>query len=190
MADTKKCTGKTSRKYAGMWLCCALGVTLCLLSACASSPRQKASALGQEQGFSVRLFSTKLFTLCGLLRPGLSSHSKILRVYIEGDGHAWESRTRPSTNPTPRNPVALRLAMADPGADTVLYLARPCQYVQGEDWRQCSKRYWTSARLGPEVMKSLDAAITLAKSDCGAEQVILVGFSGGGGAAAPVPVLR
>lgn len=114
------------------------------VSACASSPRQKASALGQEQGFSERLFSTKLFTLCGLLRPGLSSHSKILRVYIEGDGHAWESRTRPSTNPTPRNPVALRLAMADPGADTVLYLARPCQYVQGEDRRQCSNRYWTS----------------------------------------------
>ena len=173
-----------------MWLYFALGVTLCLLSACASSSRQKASALAQEQGFSERLFSTKLFTLYGLLRPGLSSHSKILRVYIEGDGHAWVSRTRPSTDPTPRNPVALRLAMADPGADTVLYLARPCQYVQGEDRRQCSKRYWTSARLGPEVINSLGAAITLAKAACGAEQVILVGFSGGGGAAALLAATR
>jgi len=190
MADTKGCTSKTSRKYAGTWLCCALGVTLCLLSACASSPRQKASALAQEQEFSERLFSTKLFTLYGLLRPGLSPHSKILRVYIEGDGHAWESRTRPSTDPSPRNPVTLRLAMADPGADTVLYLARPCQYVQGEDRRQCSKRYWTSARLGPEVINSLGAAITLAKAACGAEQVILVGFSGGGGAAALLAATR
>lgn len=173
-----------------MWLCFALGVALCLLSACASSPRQKASAFAQEHGFAERLFSTQPFTLYGLLRPGLSPHSKILRVYIEGDGHAWESRTRPSTDPTPRNPVALRLAMADPGADTVLYLARPCQYVQGEDRRQCSKRYWTSARLGPEVMKSLDAAITQAKAACGAEQIALVGFSGGGGAAALLAATR
>ena len=173
-----------------MWLCFALGVTLCFLSACASSPRQKASALAQEQGFSERLFSTKLFTLCGVLRPGLSSDSKILRVYIEGDGHAWESRIRPSTDPTPRNPVALHLAMADPGADTVLYLARPCQYVQGEDRRQCSKRYWTSARIGPEVINSLDAAITQAKAACGTERVILVGFSGGGGAAALLAAMR
>ena len=173
-----------------MWLCFALGVTLCFLSACASSPRQKASALAQEQGFAEHLFSTQPFTLYGLLRPGLSPHSKILRVYIEGDGHAWESRTRPSEDPTPRNPVALRLAMADPGPDPVLYLARPCQYVQGENWRQCSKRYWMSARLGPEVINSLDAAIAQAKAACGAEQVILVGFSGGGGVAALLAAMR
>jgi len=141
-------------------------------------------------GFHEMRLPTQPFTLYGLLRPGLSPHSKVLRVYIEGDGHAWESRTRPSTDPTPRNPVTLRLAMADPGADTVLYLARPCQYVQGEDRRQCSKRYWTSARLGPEVINSLGAAITLAKAACGAEQVILVGFSGGGGAAALLAATR
>ena len=173
-----------------MWLCFALGVTLCFLSACASSPRQKASALAQEQGFAEHLFSTQPFTLYGLLRPSLAAHSKILRVYIEGDGHAWESRTRPSTDPTPRNPTALRLAMADPGPDPVLYLARPCQYVQGDDKRQCSKRYWTSARLGPEVINSLDAAITQAKAACGAEQIALVGFSGGGGAAALLAAMR
>lgn len=133
---------------------------------------------------------TQSFTLYSLLRPGLSPHSKILRVYIEGDGHAWEFRTRPSTDPTPRNPVALRLAMADPGSDTVLYLARPCQYVQGEDRWQCSKRYWTSARLGLEVINSLDEAITQAKAACVAEQVVLVGFSGGGGAAALLAARR
>jgi hypothetical protein len=33
-----------------------------------------------------------------------------LRVYIEGDGFAWKSRTQPSGNPTPHNPVALKLA--------------------------------------------------------------------------------
>ena len=173
-----------------MWLRFTLGVTLCLLSACASYPRQKASALAQEQGFAERLISTEPFTLYCLLRPGVSPHPRILRVYIEGDGHAWKSRTQPSPDPTPGNPVALCLAMADTGPDPVLYLARPCQYVQGEDRRHCSKRYWTTARLGPEVINSLDAAISQAKAACGAEQVILVGFSGGGGAAALLAAMR
>ena len=137
----------------------------------------------------VRL-STHIFTLYALLRPALSPDSKTLRVYIEGDGHAWESVTRPSTDPTPHNPVGLRLAMADPGRDAVLYLARPCQYVRDEDRRQCSQRYWTRARLGPEVVDSLDEAISQAKTISGAKQVVLVGFSGGGGAAALLAAAR
>lgn len=40
------------------------------------------------------------------------------------------------------------------------------------------------------MINSLGAAITLAKAACGAEQVILVGFSGGGGAAALLAAMR
>lgn len=58
--------------------------------------------------------------------------------------------------------MGLSLAMADPGTDPVLYLARPCQYVQGETMRHYTKRHWTSARLGQDVIHSLDAAITQA----------------------------
>ncbi len=187
---SKERTIKSGSKRAGMCLLFQLAAILCFLSACAPSPRQAAQALAQQHGFTERLFPTQTFTLYGMYRPGLSPHPETLRVYIEGDGHAWESRTRPSADPTPRNPVALRLAMADPGSDPVLYLARPCQYVQGEDRRQCSKRYWTSARLGPEVINSLDAAISQAKAACGAEKVVLVGFSGGGGAAALLTAKR
>ena len=187
---SKERTIKSGSKRAGMCLLFQLAAILCVLSACAPSPRQAAHALAQQHGFTERLFPTQTFTLYGVYRPGFSPYPEILRVYIEGDGHAWESRTRPSANPTPRNPVALRLAMADPGSDPVLYLARPCQYVQGENRRQCSKRYWTSARLGPEVINSLDAAITQAKAACGTERVILVGFSGGGGVAALLAAMR
>lgn len=47
----------------------------------------------------------------------------MLRVYIEGDRHAWLSRTRLCADPTPHNPVALKLALADPAPGPLLYLA-------------------------------------------------------------------
>ncbi|MFT4301598.1 MAG: hypothetical protein QM579_07575 [Desulfovibrio sp.] len=116
--------------------------------------------------------------------------TRTLRIYIEGDGYAWRSRTRPSEDPTPRDPVGLRLAAADPGPDPVLYLARPCQYVRGEDRRNCEKRYWTTARLGDEVLQSLDDAISQAKARYGADRIVLIGFSGGGGVAALLAAKR
>ncbi len=51
-------------------------------------------------------------------------------VYIEGDGRAYVNRRTPSNDPTPGNPMALRLALADPSL-RVLYLGRPCQYTRG-----------------------------------------------------------
>ena len=50
-----------------------------------------------------------------------------VHVYIEGDGYAWATTTDPSDDPTPINPLALRLAAVD-DAPNVLYLARPCQF--------------------------------------------------------------
>ena len=127
----KRRTVKIANRHAGMRLCVVLVVALCFVSACTTSPRLKARALAQQHGFTERLFETRPFVLFGLYHPGISPQPKTLRVYIEGDGHAWESRTRPASDPTPRNPVALDLAMADPGTDPVLYLARPCQRTDG-----------------------------------------------------------
>ena len=135
-------------------------------------------------------FPTEHFTLYGQFHHGDSEGRNTLRVYIEGDGHAWSTRTRPSGDPTPRDPVGLRLAMADPSHDPILYLARPCQFVTGSDLRNCSTKYWTSARLAPEIIDSLNEAINKAKATCGAEEIILVGFSGGGGAAALLAARR
>ena len=50
-------------------------------------------------------------------------------VYIEGDGLSWIDRFTPSSDPTPKNPLAFKLAKLDPNQN-VIYLARPCQYVQ------------------------------------------------------------
>lgn len=43
----------------------------------------------------------------------LADTNNAVHVYIEGDGHAWNQRGRPSLDPTPKNPVGLKLAASD-----------------------------------------------------------------------------
>ena len=167
-----------------------LSLSLIFLAACSTTSRESILHHAMSSGFTEVRFPTEHFTLYGQFRPGDREGRKTLRVYIEGDGHAWSTRTRPSGDPTPLNPVGLRLAISDPSHDPVLYLARPCQFVTGSDLRNCSAKYWTSARLAPEVINSLGKGINKAKATCGAEDIILIGFSGGGGAAALLAARR
>lgn len=120
--------------------------------------------------------------------PRLQSVSDHLVVYIEGDGFAWRSRSTPSADPTPINPLALRLALVRP-ADGVAYLGRPCQYV-GANRHGCSQRYWTHARFSPEVIEAMDSALNQLKDMFDARRLTLVGYSGGGAVAALLAVRR
>ena len=106
-------------------------------------------------------------------------------IYIEGDGLAWVSRSRPSMNPTPKNPVALHLATRDTSPN-VIYLARPCQYTGLSTPKPCPMKYWTSHRFAPEVIDSANAALDNIKAQYGIKRFNLVGFSGGGAVAALV----
>lgn len=166
---------------------------LCLGGCFAPNARDMANKAQHEGGFVAQRFATSSFVLFGLLHPARmpeAEHSDVLHIYIEGDGFAWSSRTRPSTDPTPKNPVGLRLAQADPASGPILYLARPCQYVTGDDVRMCSPKDWTSARLSPVVLQSLHEAINMAKQRTGVKKIALVGYSGGGGAAALLAAQR
>ena len=58
---------------------------------------------------------------------GLDIADKNLMIYIEGDGNAWDKKHLLSKNPTPKNPLALKLVAKDT-ADSILYIARPCMY--------------------------------------------------------------
>jgi hypothetical protein len=109
-----------------------------------------------------------------------------ITVYLEGDGHAWISRRRLSDDPTPRDPIALRLASKDP-ARAVLYLARPCQFGDRPSAPICDARYWSSHRYAPEVLAAFVAALDWAASQAGPNVKVrfgLVGYSGGGALAA------
>lgn len=106
-----------------------------------------------------------------------------VNIYIEGDGLAWVSRTQPSLNPTPNNPLALELATQDK-AENVIYLARPCQYTGMIDGSPCPMQYWMGSRYAPEVLRAYNIVIDQIKIQTGASELNLIGFSGGATVAA------
>lgn len=103
-----------------------------------------------------------------------------MRVYIEGDGFAWATRSRLSNDPTPINPIAAKLMLHD-SSGCKAYLARPCQYQQA---KQCDDRYWSSHRFSPEVIESYSEVLDRLKKEYNIEAFTLIGYSGGGAVAA------
>ena len=158
-------------------------LVLALLAGCAGAPspaerRAQADALAAARGWQRIDLPAGRFTLAGYL-PAHGARGEELTVYIEGDGFAWASRTRPSLDPTPRQPVALQLAQPTGAA---AYLARPCQYRSPQDLA-CNQRYWTGARFAPEVIDAASLALDALVARTGARRLLLVGYSGGGAVA-------
>jgi len=101
----------------------------------------------------------------------------VLHVYIEGDGHPFLSPTTVSLDPTPRDPLMLRLMALD--AARSLYLGRPCYFGLSED-RGCDPSYWTLRRFSPEVVESLAVVLRSEALRANARDIELYGHSGGG----------
>lgn len=157
-------------------------------SGCADrDARITASALANSAGMTSENLQTKRFLLRALSKT--SPSAKVLRVYIEGDGFAWVTRTQPSGDPTPHNPVGLMLAAADPSPD-VLYLARPCQYIGPPLPAECTTTWWTDKRFAPEVIAAMDDALSRFVSRMPGVELELIGFSGGATIAAQLAARR
>ena len=155
-----------------------------LLTACAPRPVQinleKVEALIRPSGNCVRIVETDLFPLLTVTAVAPSTiHDQVLRVYIEGDGLAWRTRRQLSAHPTPVNPLALRLMLADPSPDK-LYIARPCQFVQSSS---CDPSFWSTHRYAAVVIESVSSALSRIKLEKGYTRLELVGYSGGGAVA-------
>jgi hypothetical protein len=163
-----------------------------LIAGCAGTAvqerRQAAARVAQQAGWQGLEMDAGAFVLAAFVPPGLS-RAGTLTVYIEGDGAAWVDAGTPSFDPTPRDPVALRLAIGDPRGQAV-YLARPCQYVEGPSRRHCEAHYWTAGRFAPEVVAASGLAIDRLKARYGAARIELVGYSGGGAVAALLAARR
>jgi dienelactone hydrolase len=146
-----------------------------------------ADQLAIAGGFTPVLFVTDSFDLKGYIR--ISRPGDPVSVYIEGDGQAYISRSRPSRNPTPRNPLALQLALQDDSAN-VAYIARPCQFRDFDEAPLCAVKYWTTHRFSPEVVQATDTAVNIIARTSNTDAIHLTGYSGGGAVAILVTARR
>ena len=164
-------------------------LTIALLSSgCVSklSPKVRqhtADTVAQAGNLVQQKIATDDFLLTTYQRFDATADNKQMVVYIEGDGMAWISRDQLSNNPTPVQPIALKLASIDTNAN-VLYVARPCQYLWPQKMNRCSSRYWSDKRGSEEVISSINQAISIVKQKQNISSIRLIGYSGGGGIAA------
>ena len=145
----------------------------------------KAEYLARQAGWSYGMVEAPPFALAAAVSPATRG-AATLTIYLEGDGLAFLGPHTISADPTPTDPLALRLALSHPGG-VIAYLARPCQYGVKPP---CHPAYWTSHRYAPEVVAGVGAAIDGIKARVKAERVILVGYSGGGALAVLVAAER
>jgi hypothetical protein len=97
-------------------------------------------------------------------------------IFLEGDGVPWLRGVTPNVDPTTRDPLALKLLIRTqmPGS----YVSRPCyQEVRSSG---CTPDLWTDGRYSQQVVDVMAGAVQELIARNHAEQVALVGFSGGG----------
>ena len=96
---------------------------------------------------------TRNFTLASWQK--VTNPAAPYKIYIEGDGYAFNVRGKATQDQTPRGTLVRELAFGD-DSPNVIYFARPCQYIKSPI---CSKRHWTTARFALEVINAEYEAI-------------------------------
>ncbi len=106
-----------------------------------------------------------------------SDTTPVVHVYLDGDGTPWEMKRWIAEDPTPRNPLILRLMAAD--KEPSILLGRPCYYgLHSTD--KCHNSLWTSKRYSTEVVESMATALRKWLTNSKTASVVLIGYSGGG----------
>ncbi|MBI1326278.1 MAG: alpha/beta hydrolase [Alphaproteobacteria bacterium] len=176
---------------------------LLVLVACANSTlvrQESANHIGMPVQLYPEVIDAGNFRLQAYER--IHAKGQPARIYIEGDGHAWQSKRVVSRDPTPMNPVALKLAAQD-RVQNVIYLARPCQFPEKTEqiWtaynnpgekdiekgglkEKCDQAYWTNKRVAPEVIASYQDALNYYRQEYNIPSFEIVGYSGGAAVAA------
>jgi alpha/beta hydrolase fold len=157
------------------------------LSACGSllSWNDRADAMARGAGFA-QVEAGRFLRM--YVKAPLPASAEIT-VYIEGDGARWRAADLPPADPTPENPLALRLAIADPGP-AVAYIGRPCQYLDEEALADCDPNLWVGGRFSEAAVAMVDRAVDALVARTGARRLTLIGHSGGGAMAALVAARR
>ena len=147
---------------------------------------EKADVLAGRNSFRREFIKTFQFELTTYYR--FRSPGKPLTVYIEGDGFAWATKRRLSNDPTPRDPLVMKLAAIDT-APNVAYIARPGQYSKDKH-PLCNSKYWSSSRFSDTVISSTNQVIDSLLEKSRSDKVRLIGYSGGAAIAALIAARR
>lgn len=158
------------------------GVAAALLSACVAADvpaiRQESAKRVAAPVFMLpRDIATSQFILQAYER--VYTKDAPVTLYIEGDGVPYVTPDIESTNPTPVDPVGLRLAARD-GERNAIWLGRPCQYKEGwKGGKQCPSVFWTNKRFSPEVIDAYMQALDNIKLANHVSSFNIVGYDGG-----------
>lgn len=144
-----------------------------LISGCGASGHRLTHSIA-EKGHGLDALPSQPFSLMSSSAPSYRGAGP-LRIYIEGDGRAWITPTRPSSDPTPQDSPVWTLMRADPTPS--VYLARPCQYHMTVG---CNPTVWSADRYSRNALQSLNSALDIIKARHAAKELELVGYSGGG----------
>lgn len=148
-----------------------------LLSGCGLSPEAKIEAMAHRAGLTAGDVQAGPFSLRFFLNDA-QPRAAVVNVYLEGDGSPWTTPRLVARNPTPRNPLALKLMQQDP--NRALYLSRPC-YQGRQNEFPCEPWLWTHGRYSKQVVQSLSNGIdTLVQKYAPDAKIRLIGHSGGG----------
>ncbi len=141
-----------------------------------TSPLGRAERIAQRGGLESIVLPGTVFSHRAFVRA--RAGDGLLILMVDGDGSPWtRDGMRVASDPTPRVPLALKLAAETPYP--VLYLGRPC-YFRLQRQAPCSARNWTSDRYAADIVASMVAAADSYIEAHGVRRVLLVGYSGGG----------
>lgn len=141
-----------------------------------TTPTSRLNSLAQSHSFTRSVVASHGFDHLVYTR-NLSKAKNVLHVYLEGDGSPWKYRVVTLPDPTPRDPLALRLMSHDTAATA--YVGRPCYNGTSKD-PGCNSTLWTSGRYSAKVVRSMTAVIEQLVAKHGFNEVKLIGHSGGG----------
>ncbi len=159
----------------------AVATGLCLslpLAGCLRTPAGEMQVLAEAAHFDRRLLMGGQFQHVVYSKPSTANQFTRLHVYLHGDGTPWLGKGQPAFDPTPRNPLTLKLMALD--RTPSLYLGRPCYDGLAATDPSCHPWYWTHARYAEAVVDSLAQVLSQWIEKHPYKRITLIGYSGGG----------
>lgn len=154
-------------------------IIACLCTFGCTTPSANFAGVAADLGFNRQLIDTEMFRHQIFLNAEAEhgENQTSIHVYLDGDGTPWEYNRSAARDPTSRNPMILRLMQQD--KRPAILLGRPCYHGLNESVR-CHSKYWTSHRYSPHVVASMTLALNQWLREQAFDNVVLIGFSGGG----------